>query len=178
MAPGNQVNNNNRKRAEGHRLGSRNKLWLRTQGHHLVASNNPHISKVIIGWLGPNFENEVEEYEWMTIIMPLLYLKMELWPSIIKSQGWSARNRHHFFHEVTEYLLSLGGRLQRQGRWGSGLQVTQLLAGETDRYLKYVTYTKERSSLVVHFYIPFLDVTVGLGDTLERMGEKSKWMKE
>ena len=68
---------------------------------------------------------------------------------------------------MTEYLLSLGGRLQRQGRRGSGLQVTQLLAGETDRYLKYVTYTKERSSLVVHFYIPSLDVTVGLGDTLE-----------
>lgn len=28
---------------------------------------------------------EVEEYEWMEIIMPLLYLKMERCPSIIKS---------------------------------------------------------------------------------------------
>lgn len=55
---------------------------------------------------------------------------------------------------MTEYLLSLGGRLQRQGKRGCGLQVTQLLAGETDRHLKYVTHTKGCSSLVLHFYIP------------------------
>lgn len=117
---------------------------------------------------------EVEEYEWMEIIMPLLYLKMERCPSIIKSPndvleigiicstGWVSAKSGRQAMKISEALCQASSNL------------TSTKRNKCVKYLWDIPKQKDVLLLVTHLCLPFLCVTLGLGDTLEWMSERVK----